>query len=215
VKLATDVEEWMYEPGATKVDYENKLTAISNLVGPMDERVHEMDLRESLDESVGESLTDIRKTIGVLEKTMPWVNASKVEALSKKLADFEEWWGKKKESQAQLPLHESPAYMVKEVKEKIGKVEKEADKLKNIKKPKEPKAKAAKDDKKAAKKSDEPALPADVPATEAELADVRKRKVEAVEKEDFDTAHSLKSREALLSKHLESLKADKADKTEL
>jgi hypothetical protein len=53
----------------------------------------------------------------------------------------------------------------------------------------------------------EEALPATVEDTEKELTAVREKKATAVEKEDFDTAHALKSREKALSDHLARLQA--------
>merc|ERR1719343_1083748 len=154
-----------------------------------------MEARSGLAETVTEAVEDMKKAKELIETNMTWVNASKVEAAAKKLGDFEEWWAKKQESQAQLPLHEAPAFTAKEVNEKIAKVQKDFDKLKKTKKPKE---KAPKDDKKKAKgngtdtaeksKATEEPLPADIEATEKELADLREKKPAAVEKEDFDTA---------------------------
>merc|ERR1719401_481650 len=113
------------------------------------------------------------------------------------MADFEDWWAKKQESQANLPLHEAPAFTAKEVSEKVAKVQKDWEKLKKTKKPKD---KSPKADKKAksngtgtsekSKAAEEP-LPADIKAAEKEIADVREKKLVAVEKEDFDTAHRL------------------------
>merc|ERR1712087_1083411 len=98
--------------------------------------------------------------------------------------------------QQKLPLHEAPAFTVKEVQEKFTK-------------PKEPKAK--KNDTSSAKAKDEEKLPATVEATEAEITALREQKAAAVENEDFDKAHSLKSREKVLVSHLESLKAAKSE----
>lgn len=219
-KLATYLEDWMFEPGHSKADYETQLAALSNLISPMEERVQEMEARSGLKESVDEQVQDMKKTGAIIEKNMTWVNASKIEAVLKKVVDFEEWWAKKLESQASLPLHEAPAFTAKEVREKVGKLVKDMDKLKKTKKPKEPEAKKpkkdkdGKDDAKASDKKPEEPLPADLPAAEAELAELRKKKADAVEKEDFDMAHSLKTREAALVKHLEKLRSEQGEQAE-
>jgi len=216
-KMATDLEDWMYEAGNSKSEYEQKLQALQDLLGPMEERAQELEARSGLAETVAEAVEDMKKTKELIETNMTWVNASKVEAAAKKMVDFEEWWTKKHESQASLPLHEAPAYTAKEVHEKIAKVQKDWDKLKKTKKPKE---KAPKADKKAKanatetsekSKPTEELLPADIEATEKEIADIRTKKVAAVEKEDFDTAHKLKGREQALVQHLERLQAQKSE----
>merc|ERR1719343_314828 len=84
-----------------------------------------MEARSGLAETVTEAVEDMKKAKELIETNMTWVNASKVEAAAKKLADFEEWWTKKQESQAQLPLHEAPAFTAKEVNEKIAKAQKD------------------------------------------------------------------------------------------
>merc|ERR1740123_3043563 len=74
---------------------------------------------------------------------MPWVDKNKTAKAVTQTEEFEEWWKKKLESQAQLPLHEAPAFTKKEVVEKLGQVQKAWDKLKKTKKPKEKTAKNA------------------------------------------------------------------------
>merc|ERR1712066_139444 len=133
---------------------------------------------------------------------------SKVDAVSKKLVEFEEWWKKKLDQQATLPLHEAPAFTKKDVQEKVAKIQKEWDKLKKIKKPKEPKAKKNETGSKA---KEEEKLPETIEATEKELAALREKKAAAVENEDFDMAQKLKVKEKALVGHLESLKAAKTE----
>lgn len=206
-KMATELEDWIYEPGATKSDFEQKLTALQGLVGPMEERAQEMESRASLDDTVQEAIDDFKKARKQIEKNMTWVHANKTEAVLKKQTEFEEWWKKKSEQQQTLPLHEAPAFTVSEVREKISKITKEWDKLKKTKKPKEPKAKKAGKNETSAKAKAEEKLPETVEAAEKELAAVREKKSAAVENEDFDLAHSLKQHEKLLAGHLEALKA--------
>jgi hypoxia up-regulated 1 len=217
-KLCTEFEEWMYEAGATKADYESRLTKIRDALGPIQERSVELEARESLPENVESAVEVAKRTKAMILKNMTWVNVSKVDAAAKHIEEFEEWWTKKQEKQASLPLHEAPAYTKAEVAERMQKMTKELDKLKKIKKPKEAKKpkNTTKKDKDAAgvNAAKEEKLPETVEATETELANVRAKKAEAVEKEDFDAAHSLKSREKTLVDHLASLKADK-DKSEL
>merc|ERR1712051_549969 len=184
-KLATDLEDWMYETGSTKSDYEQRLAALQGLLGPMEERALEMEHRSSLADTVKEAIRDMEKARKHIAKNMSWVHANKTEAALKKQTEFQEWWAKKSEQQSKLPLHEAPAFTVKEVQEKISKIEKEWDKLKKMKKPKEP--------------------------TQAEITTLREKKAAAVEKEDFDLAHSLKAREQALAKHLEKLKEAKSE----
>merc|ERR1712060_725267 len=211
-KMSTELEDWMYESGLTKSDYENKLTALQGLVGPMEERALEMESRSSLVDSVKEEVDTWKKARKQIERNMTWVNESKVEKVLKQQNEFEEWWMKKTEQQQKLPLHEAPAFTVKEVQEKFTKISKEWDKLKKIKKPKEPKAK--KNDT-GSKAKEEEKLPETIEDTEKEIAALREKKAAAVENEDFDQAHKLKSTEKVLVGHLESLKAKSEEKSEL
>jgi len=210
--LSNEMEEWMYEDGATKSDYESKLASLQNLLMPMEERAIEMESRSSLEDNVKEAIADMKADKKHIEKNMTWVNENKTEAASTKLAEFQEWWAKKKEQQASLPLHEAPAFTVKEVQEKISKLSKEWEKLKKTKKPKETKPKADKSEKDdGAKEKEEVPLPETVEAAETELTALREKKAAAVEAEDFDTAHSLKQREQALVKHIEKLNSDKTE----
>jgi hypoxia up-regulated 1 len=216
-KLCTEYEDWMYESGATKSDYETRLAALQGLLGPMDERAMEMESRADLPEMIEEDIKGMKKDKDTIEKEMPWVNASKTEKAAQQLEEFEEWWKKKQESQAGLPLHEAPAYTKKEVQDKVAKLQKEFDKLKKIKKPKEPKkpkaAKNATSDENATapEPEKEEKLPETLEEAEKELASIRDKKANAVENEDFDAAHSLKQRESTLVKHVETLKAAKTE----
>merc|ERR1719356_549968 len=144
----------------------------------MEERVTELEAREYLDDNVKQALDDMVKIKKQIEKNMTWVNASKIETALKKQTDFEEWWNKKTEQQAKLPLHEAPAFTAKDVNEKLDKLRKEWDKLKKIKKPKEAKAKDGNKTSKAKGKAKEE-LPATVEATEKELNALKEKKAAA------------------------------------
>merc|ERR1711948_228280 len=114
---------------------------LQDLIGPIEERALEYESCSDVQDHVKESVDDMKQKQGFILKDMKWVNVSKVDAVSKKLVEFEEWWKKKLDQQATLPLHEAPAFTKKDVQEKVAKIQKEFDKLKKIKKPKEPKAK--------------------------------------------------------------------------
>jgi len=214
-KLCMEYEEWLYESGATKSDYEQRITKLRDLLGPMEERANELEARPDVEEQVQDGLADVKKVHAHVVKNMSWVNPNKTKDALTNLEEFEEWWKKKQESQKKLPLTEAPAYTRKEVTEKLAAVQKEWEKLKKTKKPKEAKAKAAKnktagDDskEKKAEKKEEEELPSDPAEVEKLLASLREEKAAAVAAEDFDKAHSLKSREAALTKQLEKLKAE-------
>lgn len=219
IKLATDLEEWMFEPGHTKSDYEAKLLSLQGLLEPMEERAMELEARSDLDEKVTERLQEIRDMRDVIAKDMPWVNANKTEAATKKMEDFEEWWKKKVAQQESLPLHEAPAYLAKEVTEKLSSLHSAWDKLKKTKKPKEKKeAKKEKStstdeskDKKAEDKAEEPELSNDPEVLEKEIAALREKKSAAVENEEYDEANALKVQEQKMVKHLEKLKSEKTE----
>merc|ERR1719217_1236768 len=98
-----------------------------------------MESRADLPDMVKDDIDGMKKDKAHLLTNMTWVNSTKVEKIGTQLEEFEEWWTKKQESQASLPLHEAPAYTKKEVQEKVVKLQKEFDKLKKTKKPKEPK----------------------------------------------------------------------------
>lgn len=217
-KLCTEYEEWMYESSIEKSEYESRVNKLKELLGPMEERAQELDARSDLPDQVGDAVAKINKYRADLTKNKTWVNETKLEAVVKKVTDFEEWWQKRQEAQKDLPLHEAPAYTKKEVTDELKKLQKEWDKgiKAATKKPKEEKKK--KDDKNATKSTDkaedkaakeepaaEEALPADAKATQAELDAVREKKLAAVEKEDFDAAHALKKREEDLKAHLATL----------
>mmetsp|Transcript_63526 Transcript_63526/g.125689 ORF Transcript_63526/g.125689 Transcript_63526/m.125689 type:complete len:909 (+) Transcript_63526:90-2816(+) len=214
-KLCMEYEEWLYESGATKSDYEQRLNKLQDLLGPMEERATELEARPDVEEQVQDGLSDVKKVHAHIAKNMSWVNPNKTQDALKRLEEFEEWWKKKTESQKKLPLTEAPAYTRKEAIDKLTGIQKEWEKLKKTKKPKEaPKPKAAKNktaggdgkDTKEEKKEEE--LPSDPAEVEKLLASLREEKAAAVAAEDFDKAQSLKSREAALTKQLEKLKAE-------
>jgi len=215
-KLCTEYEEWMYEAGASKADFESKLKDLQDRLSPMEERALEMEARADLPEMVEEEIAAIKDMQKAIAKNMTWVSANKTEAAAEKLAEFEAWWAKKQEKQKELALHEAPAYTKLEVTSAISKVKKEWEKLKKMKKPKETKPKAEKNaTKETGDKAAEEPLPTDIDGVEKELAAISVKKMDAVEKEDFDAAHVLKQREQALSEQLKKLKAETAEKGEL
>merc|ERR1719326_2709780 len=209
VKLCTEYEEWMYEGGTSKSDYESRFNKLKDLLGPMEERALELESRSDVEDNVKDVLDKIKKAQEDLVKNKTWVNETKLEAAVKKVTDFEEWWTKKRDSQKDLPLHEAPAYTKAEVTEKVDKLRKDWDKSIKAatKKPKEDKKNATNATSGGTKEeaTKEEALPTDAKAVEAELKAVREKKAAAVENEDFDTAHSLKQRESKLKAHLATL----------
>lgn len=207
-KLCGDIEEWTYEGSTEKHEYEKRLDGLKELLGPMEERAQELEARSELGDTIKEAVEEWEKSRQHIEKDMPWVNATKLEAAKTKVDEFNKWWAQRQEKQQDLPLHEAPAFTKSEVMEKKEKVDKEWEKLKKIKKPKEPKKPKKNATDAEAKKDDGPALPTDVEATEKELEDIKKKKVEAVENEDFDTAQNLKKRQDALTKHLAKLKEE-------
>lgn len=208
-KLCAEFEEAMYEPGASKSDYEAKLEKLQDLLGPIQERALEYEARQDLPDFVKEELASVKQMQAHVEKNMSWVGSNKTEAAVAKVAEFAEWWSKKLKQQRGLPLHDAPAFTKLDVVEKLSKLKKEWEKLKKMKKPKEtkPKSKASANATKAddTKKTEE-ALPATVDAAEKELSELREKKISAVENEDFDAAHVLKQREQALVKQLAKLK---------
>mmetsp|Transcript_82513 Transcript_82513/g.191722 ORF Transcript_82513/g.191722 Transcript_82513/m.191722 type:complete len:927 (-) Transcript_82513:97-2877(-) len=215
-KLCTEYEDWMYEPGATKADYEQRLSGLQNLLGPLEERATELEARPDVEEQVRDGLAEVSKVRAHVEKNMSWVNPNKTQAAVTKLTEFQEWWSKKQEQQKGLPAHEAPAFTKKDVMERLSKVQKDWDKLKKTKKPKEPalakeKKNATEGSSQASSAKEEEALPASPEECEKEIASVREKKANAVENEDFDAADKLKQREKVLVKHLEKLKSEKTE----
>jgi len=216
-KLLMEYEEWMYEGSSEKNEYEKRVNQLKDLLGPMEERTTEMEAREDLPDAVKEHVDQCKAAEKSIKKNMTWINENKTADASAKLVEFEEWWAKKQEKQASLPLHEAPAYTKVEVMDAVKKVYKDFASLLKTKKPKEKKEK--KDDKKKSKddkkdddnkdddkKDEKDALPEDVEGTEAALKALADEKAAAVEKEDYDAAHKLKGREKALKEHLASLK---------
>jgi len=210
-KLCAEYEDWMYEAGATQNDYSTRLSDLQALLAPMDERAMELEFRADLPDTVKEYVDSMKDTKVVIEQNMTWVNVSKLEKPTQELEEFEEWWKKKQESQASLPLHEAPAYTKAELMEKLNKLSKDWERLKKIKKPKEPKKPKSKNATNASAKADKgPKLPETVEEVEKELATITEQKSAAVEAEDYDKAETLKKREKLLKTHLETLKESAA-----
>merc|ERR1711924_193234 len=108
-KLCTEFEEWMYEAGSDKNEFEQRLNKLKDLLGPMEERALELEAREDLAGNVKELIDDSKAMKEKIVKDMPWVNANKTADATTKLTEFEDWWTKKQEKQAALPLHEAPA----------------------------------------------------------------------------------------------------------
>merc|ERR1719329_421853 len=209
-KLCSEIEDWTYEGSSEKHEYQKRLDSLNALLGPMKERAEELEHRADLGDTVKEALEDLEKTRDTIKKNMTWVNETKIEAAVTKIEEFQTWWAGRQEKQKELPLYEAPAYTKAEVLEKLDELNKVWEKIKKIKKPKEAK-KPKKDDedsKKDKEAAPEEAMPADAAATEAELEEIKKKKVEAVENEDFDAAHALKKRQDALIKQLSKLKEE-------
>ncbi|CAE8698950.1 unnamed protein product [Polarella glacialis] len=210
-KLCNELEEQDWT-GLKKTDYENQLKTLQDLLGPLEERALEYEARADLPDTVKEALDAVKQMQAHIAKNMSWVNSSKTEAAEKKTDELKEWWSKKTKQQKELPLSEAPAYTKVDVLEKLSKLKKEWQKIMKLKKPKEVKPKKGKasnatsaDD---SAKAEEPAVPGTVEEVEKELAELREKKIAAVENEDFDAAHVLKQREQALVKQLAKLKED-------
>merc|ERR1719353_719135 len=63
VKLCTELEEWMYEGGSTKSDYESRLNKLKDLLGPIEERALELESRDDVIQNVKEALEGIHKQV--------------------------------------------------------------------------------------------------------------------------------------------------------
>merc|ERR1711998_809084 len=211
-KLCTDIDEWVYEGSVQKSYYDERLERLRALLGPMDERIAELEAREDLPGTVDEAVASMKEVEATIRKDMPWVNASKIEKAQEKLTEFMSWWAQRQDKQKELPLSEAPAFTKAEVQDKLAVVEKEWEKLKKIKKPEESKeSKESKKDASPTKAEQEKtpsseALPDTLEATEIALAEVKKAKADAIEQEDYDKAQELKKKQELLAKHLASLK---------
>ncbi|CAE8685337.1 unnamed protein product [Polarella glacialis] len=210
-KLCNELEEQDWT-GLKKTDYENQLKTLQDLLGPLEERALEYEARADLPDTVKEALDAVKQMQAHIAKNMSWVNSSKTEAAEKKTDELKEWWSKRTTQQKELPLSEAPAYTKVDVLEKLSKLKKEWQKIMKLKKPKEVKPKKGKasnatsaDD---SAKAEEPAVPGTVEEVEKELAELREKKIAAVENEDFDAAHVLKQREQALVKQLAKLKED-------
>jgi len=220
-KLCTEYEEWMYEASNDKPEFDSRLNKLKELLGPMEERANELDARSELPDTVETVMLKITKFHAALAKNKTWVNQTKLESALQLKTDFDEWWSKKQESQKGLPLHEAPAFTKSEVMENLKKMQKDWDREVKAatKKPKPPKeaknsTKKEKTDKKAEssdKTADEPAkepeadMPDDAEACKTEMKEIKNKKMEAVESEDFDGAHILKKREEALKAHCATL----------
>merc|ERR1712032_674993 len=101
-KLCLEYEEWLYESGATKSDYEQRLNKLQDLLGPMEERATELEARPDVEEQVQDGLSDVKKVHAHIVKNMSWVNPNKTQDALKRLEEFEEWWKKKTESQKKI-----------------------------------------------------------------------------------------------------------------
>lgn len=211
-KLCAEYEEWMWESGATRSDYESRLQKLRDLLASMDERAMELEAREDLPEKVSEVVDEVTKGVAFIAKNMTWVNETKTEAVSAKLSEFREWWSAQVEKQKSLPLHEAPAFTKSDVMQRLSKIQSDLGKLLKTKKPKEQKPKTEKDKKTKGKgKTEDEPLPDTLEEAEKMLASVQTEKSAAVEAEDFDRAHALKQREKSLSDHIAKLQAAKTE----
>ncbi|CAE8714382.1 unnamed protein product [Polarella glacialis] len=210
-KLCNELEEQDWT-GLKKTDYENQLKTLQDLLGPLEERALEYEARADLPDTVKEALDAVKQMQAHIAKNLSWVNSSKTEAAEKKTDELKEWWSKKTKQQKELPLSEAPAYTKVDVLEKLSKLKKEWQKIMKLKKPKEVKPKKGKASNATSAddfaKAEEPAVPGTVEEVEKELAELREKKIAAVENEDFDAAHVLKQREQALVKQLAKLKED-------
>merc|ERR1719460_3362567 len=119
VKLCTEYEEWMYEGGTAKSEYESRLNKLKDLLGPMEERSIELESREDVSDKVKSAVAAFEKYHTDLKKNKTWVNETKLETTLQKLTEFQEWWNKKEEQQKALPLHEALPDDPKKVEEML------------------------------------------------------------------------------------------------
>jgi len=212
-KLCSEYEDWMYESSTVKNEYDKRLLTLEELLGPILERSLELESRADMPDTVKEAITDMHEALEKIQTSKPWVDANKTQAAATKLSQFEEWWKKKLEQQDALPLHEAPAYTKVEVQERLQKLQKDLEKLNKIKKPKDyGKVKASKNNsdnaakpEPAASEADDSPLSSDPETIKKELETVSQQKLDAVEKEDFDTAEAMKKKEQKLKDQLEKL----------
>jgi hypoxia up-regulated 1 len=207
-QFCTECEEWMYTGSSEKKEYEDRLSKLRSLLGPIEERMQEVEGRSALRDAMIELAGDVKTTKAHIAKDMPWVSQDKISEASKMLSDLQEWWSKKKDQQAMLPLHEAPAFTKAEVMERITKVRKEWNQLKKTKKEKKDKTSTKE---KATPAKDDVDLPSDIEETQKELDALPGKKMDAIKSENFAAVKNLKKREKQLKEHLARLNAQKSD----
>ncbi|EAR85326.2 DnaK protein (macronuclear) [Tetrahymena thermophila SB210] len=157
LELAEQNNEWLEGDdsfNAVYEDYKQRLTAMRNVVKPIQKRMEEYNKRPQALNNTLNKITDFASKVSKLNKTMSWVTDEQKLPIVKLLNQTSSWLQEKIEAQDKLELHQDPAFTVLELEMKVNEIKREFDRIKRIKKPKEEKKEDKKDDKKDQKKDD-------------------------------------------------------------
>ena len=131
-----DAETWLYssEGGemASQVDFEHRLLDLRLNFTAIDRRASEYRAREGLGAFLKKAQTELQSGMEDLREKRPWVSAIAVEKLGKDVEKFEEEWKSLEGKQESLKDYEEPAFIVSEVKKKIGNLVREIRRLLKI-----------------------------------------------------------------------------------
>lgn len=182
----------------TLEELREKYAALEKLFNPIKEAAIEYDARADFVVAMDKELAKTDELVKKVKNDMPWLKAEDVEKAVKKVEDFSADWQAKKEDQAKLKGYETPVFTKKGVEDLADEAFAAVRKLSKTKKPKERKTKTRgkNQDKKGSKKARaSKEVAADLEKLMKELDEIRAKKTEAVEKEDYDAAENLKKDE--------------------
>merc|ERR1719399_2588653 len=137
-------EDWLYEEGKDLVaaDYQKKKRELEKLTSPIFLRLTELEARPRVVKHANEAINWTKTMLETWVTERPEVTEAEREKLTELCANFTEWLEEVEAKQAELPLHEAPAYLSSQVTTKLDPIEKEMRRLLRKPKPKPPKVKA-------------------------------------------------------------------------
>mmetsp|Transcript_66518 Transcript_66518/g.192036 ORF Transcript_66518/g.192036 Transcript_66518/m.192036 type:complete len:962 (-) Transcript_66518:68-2953(-) len=133
----TAMEDWLYEDEAREANaslLEDKLRSLQELVVPIRERAVELEQRALLPELIDKVKDYVNMTLAYVEENMTWVAATEREGVANLTSDFVEWYDNVSKLQTEHDLTEEPLYKVMQVKQRLHRMQSEAQRLTKIRK---------------------------------------------------------------------------------
>jgi len=186
-------EDWLYEEGRDldAAAYNKKKKDLEKLTAPIFLRVSELEARPRTMTQAREAVNWTLTILQTYAEERPEVTEAERDHVSGMCANYTEWLDEVEAKQAELPLHEPPAFLSKHVLDKLEPIEKELRKLIRKPKPKPPKVKANATNGTTPNATDANATDAPEAAADAPPASEEKAEDEVIEEDDLPSKEEL------------------------